>query len=105
MGKNVDIEESVDALKVMFFGAGGRLRQFKGRFSGSFNKDQVIGVLDNDSKKHGDSILGLEIYSIDSIMNLKPDLIVVTSIYSKEILYQLALYSLINKIKFYAIVN
>lgn len=49
----------------------------------------VIGFADNDAKKQGGHIAGIPVYAPSVIMELKPDIVFVSSMYSPEIIHQL----------------
>lgn len=78
-----------ELMNIGFFGAGQGFLKNTGRFAG-MQFDQILGIVDNDQKKHGSELCDIPVISLADLMKKKPDLIVITSMYWKEIMQQLA---------------
>ncbi|MCP4292622.1 MAG: B12-binding domain-containing radical SAM protein [bacterium] len=77
-------------LNFVFFGAGAMLKSTLSRHPELMDKHNLVAVVDNDPAKAGKMMAGREIVIPDQLVELKPQLIIVTSMYHGEILIQLA---------------
>ncbi len=79
--------------KLILFGAGNKTRNLlfdrKLELCLEVCRDEIIGIVDNDNQKSGQSIQGIPIQGIESLENTKWDCIVISSIYHSEIRKQL----------------
>jgi FkbM family methyltransferase len=75
--------------KLLFFGAGGRLRSTYDKIWAFFKETITVKVTDNDKEKWGGLICDWEIIPPEEIVNYDPDIIVVVSTYAEDILMQL----------------
>ncbi len=90
--------------KIMFFGAGGRLNQTLTHYPHLVEEVEVLGIMDNDRAKQGQTFAGLPIHPVDYLSTANPDLVVITSMYSPEILRQLGEFSLVNEVNYRAVI-
>jgi 2-polyprenyl-3-methyl-5-hydroxy-6-metoxy-1,4-benzoquinol methylase len=71
--------------KIMFFGAGGRFESLQEDIDQAIPTDSIVGVADNDPAKWGKKVAGYPILNPKDITRIKPDLIIVTSVYAQDI--------------------
>jgi len=71
--------------KIMFFGAGGRFESLHDDIREAVPAGSIVGVADNDPTKWGNTIAGYPILSPKDIIKIKPDLVIVTSVYAQDI--------------------
>lgn len=73
-------------MKAVIFGTGNLYEDFKAEFR---NDIEIIAFLDNDSKKHGEYIDGIQILSPENIKELEYDFVFTLSVYHLEMRLQL----------------
>lgn len=79
--------------KLMLFGAGNKTRHLfsdrRFQLCLEVQQDEVVGIIDNDTKKRGQLIQGIQIRGIEEVESVEWDYIVISSIYHSEIRKQL----------------
>ena len=82
-------QELLNCKKVVFFGAGGRLIRNLHTLLDIFSQTEEFAIADNDKKKWGTFIQGIEVVPPAYIKSFNPSAIVIVSIYGSEIIRQI----------------
>jgi 2-polyprenyl-3-methyl-5-hydroxy-6-metoxy-1,4-benzoquinol methylase len=93
-------EEIASYKKILFFGAAGRFESLFPEIQSSVPSESVLAVADNDALKWGGNIAGYRIVNPEEILNLNPDLVIITSYAWEKITYQLEEMQKLNNISF-----